>query len=181
MFTAGDELGRTQRGNNNAYCQDNEISWLNWHMTKENSNLLRFFRYLIALRKNHPVFRRDDFFPGPDAPGLKAITWQSGRPGRQDWSATEKTLTFFLNGRGSTPPDDDFFVVLNSHRHTAESFIPPALQDNRQWLRIIDTAAKPPADIFPETKGRPIKPRSRITVRPMGAVVLISKPAKKTG
>lgn len=181
MLTAGDEFDRTQRGNNNAYSQDNEISWLNWDMAEKNSGLLRFFRQLIALRKNHPVFRRDDFFAGPGQAGLEAITWQSGRPGRQDWGAAEKTLTFFLNGRSAVPNDDDFFVILNSHRDTAESFIPPPLEGNRRWRRIIDTAAKSPADILPESEGIPVQENNRITVPPMGAVVLISKPAQKTG
>ncbi len=173
MLAAGDEFGRSQNGNNNAYCQDNEISWLDWRLTRKNAKQLRFFRLLIKLRREHPVFRRADFFSGTN----REIRWQSSHPGRQDWSPTGKTLAFFLNGVvAKNRRDDDFFVMLNGHSQTSHTFVVPPPGRNRGWLLIIDTAAPSPGDILPEDQGTPVKNGTKIKVRPMGTVVLISKP-----
>lgn len=100
MFVAGDEFGRRQRGNNNAYCQDNEISWVDWQLAEQNSGLFRFFRLLISLRKENIVFGREDFFSEPDRSGTPEILWQSHQPGKQDWSDDCKSLAFLLKGGG---------------------------------------------------------------------------------
>lgn len=101
MFVAGDEFGRRQRGNNNAYCQDNEISWVDWQLAEQNSGLFRFFRLLISLRKENIVFGREDFFSEPDRSGTPEILWQSHQPGKQDWSDDCKSLAFLLKGGGA--------------------------------------------------------------------------------
>ena len=84
MMLAGDEFGRSQEGNNNAYCQDNEISWLDWELAERNADLVNFFRGLIALRKKYRLFRRESFFATEPPPGQGEITWQALVPGRQD-------------------------------------------------------------------------------------------------
>ena len=175
MLTAGDEFARTQQGNNNAYCQDNEISWLDWRLTKTNHDLLRFFRMLIALRKAHPVFRRANFFPATDAGGEVPIRWQSTKPGVEDWSPNAKTLAFFLAGSsaGAKTPDDDFFLMLNS-RHRACTFTAPPPPDGRCWRKIIDTGADAPEDIH-EAQNAPIADMTT-SVAAMSAVLLISAP-----
>src|SRR5690554_441009 len=106
MLLAGDELGRTQRGNNNAYCQDNEVSWVDWE-TKDDE-LLRYTRALIRLRAAHPVFRRATHFAGTPVPGSDApdVAWftPEGRPMTDDdWhQGFARSLTVFLNGEGIT-------------------------------------------------------------------------------
>jgi len=184
MLVAGDEFGRSQGGNNNAWCQDNEISWLDWNLAQKNKNLLRFFRRLIRLRREHPVFRRVDFFPDPHREKIRSryqeITWQGLQPGKQDWSDPCQTLSFILNG--SALPgvkDDDFFVMLNGHRGTRKIFTipkPPAPHSRRIWKKIIDTNAAAPEDITHSKAGASISAGAQVTVVPMGCVVLQSTP-----
>ncbi|MGV1097857.1 glycogen debranching protein GlgX [Thiovibrio sp. JS02] len=174
MLVAGDEFGRSQQGNNNAYCQDNEISWLNWELAHDNRDLLRFFTELIALRKNHPVFRRRDFFPAPSESQAPEIEWQSTAPGHPNWSPTCKTLAFLLHGTSMGKRlDDDFFIMLNGG-HTESRFILPPPPRGGSWRRLIDTAARPPRDIIPEKKAAPIK-ATRIALAPLAAAVFIAR------
>lgn len=173
MLVAGDEFGRTQMGNNNAYCQDNEISWLNWELAERNHGLLRFFTQLIALRKRHPVFHRADFFsentPNPE------IEWQSLSPGRPDWSNQCRTLAFVLHGEnGGVRHDDDFFVMLNGG-HAPQDFIIPAPPTGRLWHKLMDTAASSPHDLVAEKKAPPVG-GTTIVVKELSAAAFISRP-----
>jgi len=175
MLVAGDEFGRTQQGNNNAYCQDNEISWLNWDLAKQNHGQLRFFTQLIALRKRHPVFHRSDFFSDFPAEEHKEIEWHSTTPGKADWSATAKMLAFTLHGsRKGKRFDDDFFVMLNGG-HTPEKFLIPAPPPGRLWHKLLDSAATSPHDLFSEKKAPPVSGAS-ITVESLSVIAFISKP-----
>ena len=175
MILAGDEFARSQQGNNNAYCHDTVLSWIDWNLRERNRDLFRFFKLLIALRKNHPVFRRSDFFPDLPHELHHPIKWQAHKPGTQDWSASAKSLAFLLNGQGAEgKPDNDFFVILNGHPTAAEIFTAPAPGNNQQWRRIIDTAAPPPLDILEDAKGVLLPANNNIKVEPMAAVVLIS-------
>ena len=187
MLVAGDEFGRSQQGNNNAWCQDNEISWINWQLARQNSGQLRFFQRLIQLRKNHPVFRRKKFFPvnnRPDAhPGKEEISWQGLHPGEQDWSHHCHTLAFTLHGgRGTGQFDDDFFIMLNGHTANEASFtIPAPGRDDHQdnWLLRIDTSQSSPNDITRPEQAAPIAPFSTIAVAAMGCIVLQAKRKKQ--
>ncbi len=175
MVLAGDEFGRTQKGNNNAYCHDTPLSWIDWSLKEKNRDLFRFFRLLIALRKNHPVFRRSDFFPDLPHELHHPIRWQSNRPDTSDWSDSTKSLAFLLDGHGAEGrPDNDFFVMLNGHHSKVEIFTAPNPRSNRRWRKIIDTAAPPPMDILEESKGILLASNKNIKVEPMGALVLIS-------
>ncbi len=173
MLVAGDEFGRTQRGNNNAWCQDNELSWIDWHLAEENKEQLRFFKMLIALRRGHKIFRRCEFFESEEfSPG---ITWQSRKAGEQDWSPENHCLAFMLHGdQEHGGRDDDFFVMLNASR-TVKKFAVPGLGPERSWYHIIDTAAPSPADILAEEEAVELSQRV-VRVSSMAAVVLISKP-----
>ncbi|NOQ46718.1 MAG: glycogen debranching protein GlgX [Desulfobulbaceae bacterium] len=182
MLVAGDEFGRSQQGNNNAWCQDNEISWINWELEHVNGDQLRFFRKLISLRKNHPVFRREDFFLADsgqeEPPHLREITWQGLKPGEQDWCDNCHTLAFTLNG-SQLPEgeDDDFFILLNGHRDQAMAFTipePPALHKNRPWKKIIDTGQPAPLDFVEIMQAETINCFTEITVAPLGCIVLQS-------
>ncbi len=173
MFVAGDEFGRTQHGNNNAWCQDNETGWVDWRLATKNRDLLRFFRLLIALRKRHAVFRRDRFFPAATPAHDGGIFWQSLRPGSPDWAdAAAKTLGFHLTS-GSDRAEPDFFVMCNAHR-TTRIFETPTPPKGTRWHRLIDTAATAPNDIVPEQESRPLA-ASTMAVAGFGAVVLIAR------
>lgn len=172
MFTAGDEFGRSQQGNNNAYCQDNEISWLDWRLAEKNRSLLRFFRLLISLRKKHRVFRRCDFFRGQHS--FEEIRWQSTKPGRQDWSPDCHALGFFLDGRAvEGKRNNDFFVMLNGGDAKAVFTLPEAAP-GRSWRMIVDTASESPDDIGGDDQAEVVREK-QISVPSMGGVVLIAK------
>jgi isoamylase len=162
MLLAGDELGRTQRGNNNAYCQDNDISWVSWadgpgdeDLAETDGPLLDYTRMLIGLRASHPVFRRRRFFQGEPVSGPRGqvgdIAWFT--PGGEemtdeDWSAGfAKSLTVFLNGDGISEPgprgqrvrDDSFLLLFNASETDLKFAIPPA-RYGEEWVRVLDTA-----------------------------------------
>jgi isoamylase len=150
MLLAGDELGRTQQGNNNAYCQDNELSWIGWeHIDQE---LLNFTERLLALRREHPVFRRRRWFQGRSIKGATAdIAWfkPNGEPMTDsDWSnGYARSLAIFLNGdemasvspRGQREQDESFYLLCNAHSEPLE-FTLPNRQFGQRWLRVLDTA-----------------------------------------
>jgi glycogen operon protein len=158
MLLAGDELGRTQRGNNNAYCQDNDVSWVDWDAAGNEGGLLGFTRALSALRRQHPVFRRRRFFHGqPAGDGhLADIAWltPSGREmAEEDWGAHGRAMTVFLNGDAITEPGphgervrDDSFLVMFSAEQQALDFTVPGVKYGERWTVVADTAADDSAD-----------------------------------
>ncbi len=171
MLVAGDEFGRTQLGNNNAYCQDSSLNWLDWNLTEKNAGMVRFFEMMISLRKKHPVFRRANFFADPTNQEKKEIVWQSLKRGKEDWSDQCKTLCFLLNG-GLLKDDNDFFIMLNGHTKARTIEIPKP-PNNNKWKKIIDTARQSPYDIITQNDAAQLK-SDTISVAGMGAVVLIS-------
>jgi isoamylase len=152
MLTAGDEIGRTQRGNNNAYCQDNDISWLDWNLTPERRRLLEFARRLIRLRRDHPVFRRRRFFEGRpiQGSGVKDIVWfkpDGAEMSDHEWSHEfARCLGMLLNGealtevdtRGGRVTDGNFVVLFNAH-HEEIPFRLPNHAEGLRWLAVLDT------------------------------------------
>jgi len=155
MMLAGDEMGRTQHGNNNAYCQDNEISWVDWARMDSERDLVDFTRALAALRRDHPVFRRRRFFRGhqpgagsSDGPGDIVWLTPAGREVTDsDWRAPDaKSLAVFLNGdaisepdpRGERITDDRFLLLFNAAAETV-SFSLPGVKFGREWEIVIDT------------------------------------------
>ncbi|MDY0389658.1 MAG: glycogen debranching protein GlgX [Desulfobulbus oligotrophicus] len=180
MLVAGDEFGRSQMGNNNAWCQDNEISWLDWSLLKKRQGQLRFFQKLIKLRKNHHVFRRDTFFQSgntgieEDSCSLE-IRWQSLYPGKQDWSHECRTLAYLLNGAVLEQTDDDFFVMLNGSPNESARFIVPAATRNRIWKQIIDTSRPSPHDFVDLQLADTVEYNQTVSVPAMGCIVLQSQ------
>jgi len=178
MFIAGDEFGRTQRGNNNAYCQDNEISWVDWTLAEKNADLLRFFRLLIQLRRQHPVFRRAEFFPPGEEDTIHEIHWQSLNPGEVDWSPECRTLGFLLDGRAVEGECDDDFLILVNGGLAGVEFTLPAPPTGRNWHLLIDTGAAPPEDCHAEEEA-PIHQTGKMDLTGLGVAVFISKPEKE--
>jgi isoamylase len=153
MIAHGDEMGRTQHGNNNVYCQDSELSWMDWSLVDKNSDQLEFTRKVTALRKNHPVFRRRRFFEGePIRTGdeVRDIAWltPAGKEmTHQDWGAEfDKCIAVFLNGealpepdaRGQRVIDDSFLLCFNAHDHAVD-FVMPHDDYATEWTAELDT------------------------------------------
>ena len=182
MFTAGDEFGRSQKGNNNAWCQDNSVSWLDWSLAETNADLLRFFRLCIALRKNHSVFKREEFFlhhnPADGVNLQPEITWQYLQPDQQNWSTDCHGLAFLLHGMESAiRRDDDFFVMLNGDRRETLEFLPPPVpvsEETRSWRKIIDTAAPSPYDFVDIADAPGVSAMHPVSLLPQAVVVLQS-------
>jgi glycogen operon protein len=154
MLLAGDEIGRTQRGNNNAYCQDNEISWFDWeHIRPEDRDLRRFVRYLIHLRRRHRVFSRPRFFRGEvlSEAGVKDITWvtPSGKEATsEDWNnPVALSLGYVLSGAagefltpgGQRDIDESFLVMMNAYHEDLDFHI-PSLAAPMSWEPLVDTS-----------------------------------------
>ncbi|MBV8167361.1 MAG: glycogen debranching enzyme GlgX, partial [Alphaproteobacteria bacterium] len=151
MLQGGDEMGRSQGGNNNAYCQDNEISWVDWNIDANGEALIRFVQRLTALRRQYPVLRRNRFLTAEwnEALGLKDSTWldPTGREMTpEQWqSPAARCLGLLLDGRAQTSgirrrgSDATLLLILNAH-HDVVEFRLPEVTGGRDWLRLVDTA-----------------------------------------
>jgi glycogen operon protein len=155
MLLAGDEIGHTQRGNNNAYCQDNEISWIDWSEASNSGGLVALVQKVIALRSNHPVFRRRNFFQGRaiKGAGVKDILWL--RPDGREMTDEEwnqeyaRMLGVFFSGsavdeideRGQRVTDENFLLLMNAH-HEVVPFLLPTTAPGMRWLALIDTSCQ---------------------------------------
>jgi glycogen operon protein len=155
MIAHGDEMGRTQHGNNNVYCQDNEIAWMDWDLDHEQAELLAFTQRVVALRTEHPVFRRRRFFTGAADKGgeseVRDIAWftpSGGSMSQEDWgNGYARAMTVFLNGerllapdrRGRKVVDDSFLILFNAHHEDLE-FTVPSAEYGEWWSVILDTA-----------------------------------------
>jgi isoamylase len=164
MLLGGDELGRTQSGNNNAYCQDNEVSWFDW--ASADKELLGFFRQLSELRRDHPVFRRRGWFqgrpirPNKHSPALPDIAWltpDGHEMTDEGWDSSEShSIQVFLNGQGIGVPDDrgepilddTFLIVFHSHEGD-RTFTLPAAKWGAGWRRVMDTERGFASDALP--------------------------------
>ncbi|KZS61970.1 MAG: glycogen debranching protein GlgX [Mycobacterium pseudokansasii] len=181
MICHGDELGRTQNGNNNGYCQDNEITWINW--AQADAGLLDFTRAVSALRASHPVFRRRRFFSGKPVgrrgeDGLPDIAWFAADGSEmtdEDWGASfAKSIAVFLNGhgipdrdlRGQRVLDDSFILCFNAHYEPIEFSLPPA-RFGEKWRTVIYTGARKlaPCDELPASARLTVDARSTVVLQ----------------
>ncbi len=164
MLSGGDEFRRSQRGNNNAYCQDNELSWYDWSLARRNGGLLRFSRELIALRKRHPVLSAEYFYTAEE------ITWFDPEGADPDWHSEARTLGCILHG--GRFEDARLCLLFNAEPHAVE-FRLPGGRSGRPWRRVVDTAAAAPYDVrsrdFPALAGQ-----QRLALRERALVVLMS-------
>jgi len=153
MLLSGDEFGRTQRGNNNAYCQNNEISWNNYDLGIANADIFRFARLLIATRKQHPAFQRPEFYTGVDTTRNRRpdIAWFGANGLTVDWSSTNGCLAVYIDGTElgaiDEREDDDFYIMFNGAKEK-RFFVIPEAPAGLEWVSMIDTAAVPPRDCF---------------------------------
>ncbi|WP_040160740.1 glycogen debranching protein GlgX [Mobilicoccus massiliensis] len=187
MIAHGDEVGRTQGGNNNVYCQDNEISWIDWNLGKEQQTLFEFAKYVVALRLDHPVFRRRRFFEGSADHGGQSnvgdIVWcsTSGEEmTEEDWqTGYARTLSVLLNGDAIQEPgplgqritDDSFVLMFNAH-HEPLDFVIPSVIEGVEWIEVVDTDL--PTGI-PEPTTEAVHSGSTRTLAPRSMVILQSR------
>jgi isoamylase len=179
MLVAGDELSRTQNGNNNAYCQDNEISWINW--VNADRKLMEFTKQLINFRKKHPSFRRRRWFQGQPIKGvgIEDIGWfqpDGSEMSEEHWNQDfAKSMAVFLNGQGirSVGPkgeqitDDSFYIIFNAHHEPLE-FNLPSRKYGTNWSKVIDTATSTIAgndEIYKAREAIKIQSRSIVLLR----------------
>src|SRR5579863_9283873 len=138
MLLGGDEFRRTQRGNNNAYCQDNEVSWFDWRLLEKHKEIHRFTRGMIAFRRAHPVLRREDFYTDAD------ITWFAPNGATPDW-ADQRQKSFACLIPGQTEPD--LLLLFNADTRSVDFSI-PALPAGKIWRLAVDTSRTAPDDLF---------------------------------
>jgi glycogen operon protein len=181
MLLGGDEIGRTQHGNNNGYCQDNELSWFDWSQRDEQLNLLGFTRRLLDFRRDHPVLRRRRWFQGRSIRGsaLKDIAWfnpDGEEMTDADWDAGyAKVLGVFLNGdeipnrgpRGERIVDDSLLLLFSAH-HEPIGFTIPSGPYGEQWELAFDTAeplAPEASRVYKAGDAVPLEARSVVVLR----------------
>jgi glycogen operon protein len=171
MFVAGDEVRRTQNGNNNAYCQDNEVSWFDWNLVDERPDMFRFWKGMIQFRKEHPTLRSRYFFNGAvNERGLADVSWHGCKLNSPGWSDPyARALGMTLGGFYG---EADVHVILNMYWDGLDFELPPL--DGRCWFKAIDTAEPSPRDIV--DPGEEVKVAgSSWRVRERSIVVLISR------
>jgi len=154
MMLSGDEFRRTQGGNNNAYCQDNEISWLDWSLLEKNSEIFDFTRGMIAFRKAHPLLRSEKFFNGEKAEGrsMEDIKWFDPEGNEPEWDEGENIISLLINGEYSPKnkknSHPDMFMMFNATSQNTR-FIVPESPGGKKWKISINSAGTGGQDIFP--------------------------------
>jgi glycogen operon protein len=188
MITAGDEIGRTQRGNNNAYCQDNETSWIQWPLvTEDDADLLAFTQRLIALRKEHIVLHRSRFIQSHEIPGtnVKDVTWvrpDGAEMTGEDWEeASNRRLGVLLSGEaglrfltetGEPEPDDTFLLILNASHEAVEWALPPC-SVGFVWELVFDTTEGFVEPAAADEEERGVRPDQSYRLGPRSSALMI--------
>ena len=157
MLLAGDEVLRTQKGNNNAYCQDNAISWFDWKFVERNADMLRFVQSLTAFRRRQPNIRRADFLNGQtdSAEKLPDVRWFDALGTPIKWETAFSSLTCLLGTTGLDDPDARAMLILLHAGGRPQKFTVPPEAQAIGWRLFIDTATPTPGDIYPDADGPP--------------------------
>ena len=171
MILSGDEMGRTQKGNNNAYCQDNEIGWIDWTLLSRNADLFRFFKSLIQFRRHHPLLRATSFVSLYEK-GSRLTAWHGVRLGHPDWSPESRSLALHLSGLSETGGEEHIFFIANAHWDTHVFELPDS---GIEWLRFIDTSQESPYDITDVGAEILLEEQREYVTGPRSTVVLIGR------
>jgi len=180
MLLAGDEFRHTQKGNNNAYCQDNELSWLDWSLKDKNSEIFRFTRKAIAFRLHHPAFRRPEFFMGQNLSynSLLDITWFDETATVPDWTKQNRFLACRMDGSRAEIfneiDDNDFYLMFNPSSIDITVKLPVASPE-KKWYRAIDTSVPIPGDFLSAGEEEIVHPESVYILPAHSMAVLLSK------
>ena len=172
MMLGGDEFGKSQQGNNNAYCQDNEIGWINWDLLNKNAELHRYFKLLIEFRKDHSSLRRTRF-QVEEINKKPAMSWHGFGLNSPDWSDTSKSLAVQYLANPQTG-DCDIYLLFNADA-LGHSFALPKLSSGRTWHRVLNTACDYPDDMVEPGSEISIKPQRSYRLAPYSVAVLIGK------
>lgn len=177
MLLMGDELGRSQNGNNNTYCHDNDLNWLNWDLLETNRDLFDFVSHCIHFRLAHPVLRNHNHFQNRDyaGSGYADITWHGTQAWQANWSADSRTLAFMLCGKHAkqaTVADDFIYVAMNTHWQT-QWFEVPGLSPGLTWHVAVNTGAAPA--YFPLGAEPPLENQQGLLVRDRSVVILVGR------
>jgi glycogen operon protein len=167
MILMGDEIRRTQQGNNNAYCQDNEINWLDWRLLDRHGDLQRFVKKMIRLRLSLDVFKEDHGLSLNQLLQIAQIDWHGIKLNQPDWSDHSHSLAFTVKGG-----DVLFHIIFNAYRQALEFELPPsAIAPQAEWRRIIDTYLESPKDICNMLEAPPVG-RQTYLAQPHSVVLL---------
>lgn len=178
MLLAGDEIRRTQQGNNNAYCQDNDISWVDWALLEENKEIFNFTKSLINFRKKHPVLRQDQFLEGKEISrnNFPDLTWHGTRANEPDWGPNSKIVACMLNGsaavRETGHPDNDIYMAFNASMYNIKLELPDPVSGT-SWYTAIDTSIEEKACSQSDQLVKIDSPY--IVIKKKSVIVLISK------
>jgi glycogen operon protein len=155
MILCGDEVLKTQRGNNNAYCQDNATTWFDWRLLDRNAELLRFFKGLVTFRLHQPNVRRASFLTGTSSRPHKLpdVSWYSASGESVDWQSTHHSLICIFGTSGIDDPAARAVMILMHAGQSPQTFNIPAAAGHLRWRLLLDTEAQTPADIYPEANG----------------------------
>ena len=183
MINSGDEFCKTQKGNNNAYSQDNEISWLDWSLFEKNKGFFRFVKNIIGFRKNNTSLRRRHFYNVPEGIDLEKfrdLTWYGEKGEEPNWKPDNYTIAFLIKGwtpieSSSEKKCHDIYVIINSHWET-HSYILPKIKE-KKWFFICDTDKEAPYDIVDPEPGKSslLDNQNDYTIQPRSVVILTSK------
>ena len=169
MMLGGDEFMRTQKGNNNAYCQDNDISWFDWGFLENNRDIFTFFKKAIAFTQRYSVLQNRRFLEGPANGGNISIVWSSPGSGVPQWDDPEaRTLCYMLEG-----PDYWLFIILNADYRPQDVKLP--LFDGKKWHRAVDTSLPPGEDFFEPGREVLISPPETYSANPRSTVILLCR------
>jgi glycogen operon protein len=192
MIYSGDEIGRTQYGNNNNYCHDSELSWLDWRLLEENGDLFGFFRNLIAFRRTHPILRSAEHYRNEDYRGVgyPDISWHGVEAWQPDWSYHSRTLAFLLS-RGyldddrpkrltgkfefSSDRDEFIYVACNMHWEPHSFDVPRLPPSQMSWYVAADTGLEAPNDSFAPGQEPLLETQENVLSRPRSIVVLVGR------
>lgn len=179
MILMGDEMGRTKYGNNNTYCHDNDLNWLNWNLVDTNSDIYYFARHIINFRRNHPVFRNRDHFRNTDykGTGYPDISFHGTQAWNADWSSSSRVLAIMLDGghaKNGHAKDDTVYIAINMHWE-ALPFELPQLPEDKSWYVSVNTDMPSPYD-FHELNNEPVMENQYSCILgPRSVVILLGK------
>jgi glycogen operon protein len=164
MLLGGDEFRRTQRGNNNAYCQDNEVGWFDWSLLEKHNDIRRFTRGMIAFRRAHPVLRREEFYASAD------IKWFAANGGTPDWGdQRQKSLACLIPGENAP----DLFLLFNADTGSVDVSI-PAPPFGKTWRLAVDTSRTTPDDLFDPGKEPVLQSQTAFRLEPRSSAILLT-------
>ena len=171
MLLMGDEVRRSQAGNNNVYCQDNELSWFDWDALEQQADMLRFVRGLIDFIQAREIFSHEQFLATTEDTEEPHIVWHGVSLGEPDWDYNSHSLAFTLRHTGSA---EHLHIILNAYWEPLVFEIPP-LPHEESWYRIVDTALPAPEDFCPLEDAPPVADRGCYWVQARSSVVLMAQ------